>query len=82
MGNKNRKQKKQKSVTLLRFNRLLYSKKALHKAVKDYSGLAHFDVDQGRGYFNVAVQEIEPEVKKDFIDEFQNYVLGLTKQCL
>ncbi len=65
---------------LLRFNKKIYPKLAIKKAVKDYRDLANFKVEQNKNYFLVKIRKIKPELKDVFQDEFSNYVLSLMKK--
>jgi len=69
-------------VSNLKFNNKIYGKKAIQKAVSAYTHLAKFKVKNEKDYIKVTIEEIAPEVKEVFADEFANYVLGMAKKCL
>jgi glycerol-3-phosphate dehydrogenase len=64
----------------LRFNKKIYPKPAIKKAIKIYAHLASFNLNQNKNYFLVKTIKIKPELRKDFQDEFSNYVLSLMKK--
>lgn len=66
----------------LKFNTQIYKKKAIQKAITDYSHFARFGAKNNKDYIKVNVTHIDPEVKTVLVDEFANYVLGMTKKCL
>jgi hypothetical protein len=61
----------------INFNKKIYSQQAIKKAMKDYSNLADFKLNQNENYFLVKIENIQPEIKKNFQDEFSTYVLSL-----
>lgn len=65
---------------LLQFNKKIYSKTAIKKAIKDYNSLANFEVEQNKNYFLVEITKIKPELKNIFRDEFSNHILSLVKR--
>ncbi|MDP3043535.1 MAG: HxsD-like protein [bacterium] len=64
----------------LQFNKKIYLKSAVQKAMKDYSHLANFDLSQSKDYFLVEIINMPPELKDVFEDEFSNYALSLMKK--
>jgi isocitrate lyase len=64
---------------LISFNKKIYSKQAVQKAIKDYADLADFLFAQNKKYFLVKTKNIQPRIKNVFPDEFSNYVLSLIK---
>jgi len=65
---------------LLRLNKKIYSEPVIKKAIKDFTSLADFEVNQNKKYFLVKTIKIRSELRKDFQDEFSNYVLSLMKK--
>jgi len=63
----------------IKFNKKIYSQQTVKKAIKDYSYLADFEVDQGKNYFLVKIKNIKQGLKENFKDEFSNYILSLKK---
>jgi hypothetical protein len=63
----------------LRFNKKVYRKEAIEKAVCAYSHLATFRVNDRRDYTVVRIEGIGLGLKSIFCDEFANYVLGMNK---
>lgn len=79
-GKKNTERKKR--VPNLKFNTKIYKKEAIQEAVSAYTSLAKFRVKDNKDYIKVKIEDIDAEVKDILIDEFANYVLGMTKKCL
>ena len=63
----------------IRFDNKIYSLKAIKLAIKDYQGLADFNLDQKKEYTQVELTKINKEFKKIIKEEFCNYVLFLMK---
>ena len=63
----------------IRFNKKIYSQRTVKKAIKDYSYLADFEIDQDKNYFLVNIKNIKQGLKENFEDEFSNYILSLKK---
>jgi len=66
----------------LKFNIRIYKKEAIRQGISAYSHLAKFKIKDNKGYLKVKIEKINPEVKDMLVDEFSNYVLGMTKKCL
>lgn len=64
---------------VIRFNKKLYKLKAIKSAIKTYRQLADFSLKAKGKYFEVSIENIDPEVKPVIRDEFCNYVLFLMK---
>lgn len=64
----------------LQFNKKIYLKSAVKKAMKDYSHLADFVLGQDKNYFLVEIANAPLELKDVFEDEFSNYALSLMKK--
>ncbi|MBL7053264.1 MAG: hypothetical protein ISS02_01200 [Candidatus Portnoybacteria bacterium] len=63
----------------IKFNRQIYSLKAIKLAIEDYKELADFNLKQDKNYIQVKIKNINKEFKKIIKEEFCNYVLGLEK---
>lgn len=74
--------KRKKIPHELKFNTKIYKKRAIQKAIADYAHLAKFSFINSPRYIKVRVDKITSGVKNKFLDEFSNYVLGMTKKCL
>lgn len=73
---------KRKMQKTLRFNAQVYKKKAIQDAISAYAHLAKFKVSKiTKDYIKVKIENIDSKVKDIFVDEFSNYVLGMTKRC-
>lgn len=70
-----------KAMQKLRFNSSLYSKDSIRKTVGAFSHLAEFKLKQKNGYFEIEIENINPDAREVLADEFSNYALGLTKKC-
>lgn len=66
----------------IKFNNHIYDKRAVARAITDFSHLAKFKVTMAAGYTRVVISNEDPGLKAVLKDEFCNYVLGVTKQCL
>lgn len=66
----------------LKFSRKIYKQAAIKKAVSAYVDLARFDLHSGKNYFEIAITPVNVKSPNVLIDEFSNYVLGMTKKCL
>ncbi len=64
----------------INFNKKIYSRQAIKKAIKDYKHLADFEINQNKSYFLIRAGNIQSGLKKIFQDEFSNYVLSLMKK--
>jgi len=67
---------------ILRFNTQIYKKEAIREAISAYMHLAKFKVKDNKDYIKVKIENMNPKVKNILMDEFSNYVLGMTKKCL
>ena len=63
----------------IKFNRQIYSLKAIKLAIEDYKELADFNLKQDKNYIQVKIKNINKKFKKIIKEEFCNYVLGLEK---
>jgi len=63
----------------IKFNKQIYSLKAVKLAIKDYQKLADFSLEQKEKYIVVNLTKIDKDVKEIIKDEFCNYVLGFKK---
>ena len=66
----------------LKFSTRIYKKEAVQKAIADYAHLAKFSFSNSPRYIKVKIDKITSGVENKFLDEFSNYVLGMTKKCL
>mgnify|MGYP001576769571 CR=1 FL=1 len=66
----------------LKFNSKIYREKAITGAISVYSHLAKFIIKNNKGYIKVKMDRIDPSFENIIVDEFANYVLGMTKKCL
>lgn len=60
-------------------NKDIYPKKAVKRAISDYSHLADLEFTERDSYYMVSMNNIDPDVQKEIKDEFLNYVLSLIK---
>ncbi len=67
---------------MLKFNCEIYSKKAICKAIADFSHVALFSVRWGKRDCFVKINNKKIQKNKQVASEFANYVLGLTKKFL
>ncbi len=63
----------------IKFNKKIYSLRAVKLAIKDYHNLADFSLEQKGKYIIVTLTKIDKDVKEIIRDEFCNYVLGFEK---
>ncbi len=63
----------------IKFNKKIYSLKAIKLAIKDYQGLADFNLEKKGEYILVKLTKIDKEYKGIIKDEFCNYILSLMK---
>lgn len=66
----------------LKFNSKIYREKAVREAISVYSHLAKFTIKNNKGYIKVKMDKIDQSFENIIVDEFANYVLGMTKKCL
>jgi len=64
-------------MEVIKFNKKIYTLKAVKKAVEEFKNLANFTIKELDGYFEVKIDKIDQEVKDVIKDEFANYALGL-----
>jgi len=79
LKNSSQRGEQKNKIKILSFNKKIYSKQAVQKAIKDYADLADFLFAQNKKYLLVKVKNIRPELKKTFPDEFSNYILSLPR---
>ena len=60
----------------IRFNKKLYSRKAIEIAIEAYDNLAEFLVTENDEYFLVNITKVNSEVGDAIGDEFSNFVLA------
>lgn len=60
---------------LIRFDKKLYSLKAVKSAIKKYRNLADFGLKQKKNRIEVNLENIDKDVNNVIKDEFCNYVL-------
>ena len=61
----------------IKFNKHIYSKKAIEKAIKEYRNIGKFMLTLGGKYYRVKIRSIkEAYVQAPVADEFCNYVLA------
>lgn len=75
------KRNRKSNIKQLRFNKEIYKKNAIMKAISDYSHLANFSIVDTRSYIKVKVSKVNSCIEQIFFDEFANYILGLMKKC-
>ncbi len=63
----------------IKFNKKIYSLKAIKLAIKDYQKLADFNLEQKGEYIQVELTKIDKNFKEIIKEEFCNYVLGSKK---
>jgi len=61
----------------VKLNKKIYSLEAIKQAIKEFSNLAHFEIIEADGYFEIKIGQADKEVERVIGDEFTNYVLGL-----
>jgi len=66
----------------IKFNTKIYKKEAVQEAISVYSNRAKFSLFSGKKYMKVKIDRIDSGIKAIMVDEFANYVLGMTKACL
>lgn len=64
----------------IKFNKFLYKKPAIEKAIGIYSHLATFSLDSEKKYFVVNIEKIKHKPEYELKHEFCNYCFGLTKK--
>lgn len=75
--NQEKERKSPKRDNFINFNKCIYQKQAIVKTIADFSELAFFDLKEDNKYFVLAIKK-NISGSKNFVDEFSNYVLGLT----
>ena len=63
----------------IKFNKKLYTIKAIQEAIKTYKELADFVLSEEENYFFVNLTNIDKELELVIQDEFCNYVLSNVK---
>ena len=64
----------------LKFNKKLYTKKAISSAKKAYQGFCNFErTKEDKGYWQVCFKNINQETANLIKDEFSNYLLCLMR---
>lgn len=76
-ANQKKERKSPKRDNFINFNKYIYQKKAILKTIADFGELAVFDLKEDKKYFVLAIKK-NISGSKNFVDEFSNYVLGLT----
>lgn len=64
---------------VIKFNKKIYSLKAIKLAIKDYQELADFNLEKKGKYIQVKLTKIDKEFKSVIKEEFCNYILSLMK---
>ena len=64
----------------IKFNKKLYSQKAIKIAAKEFKNLADIKISSQGDYFVVVFDQIDPDVKEVIVDEFGNYALFTMKE--
>jgi hypothetical protein len=64
----------------VKFHSKIYNKNIIQRAVRDFEGLADFEVNKDNDYFIIKISRIDPDVSDRFYEEFNNYVLCLQKK--
>ena len=67
---------------VITFSKVLYTKKAISKAIRAYVEFADFTVIENEKDFVVNLEKIDPDFKDDIRYEFCNYVLALMKNSI
>lgn len=70
---------KNNNHSVIKFNKNIYSEKAIVSSIAAFKHLAHFDIQQKGDYYLVILSKINPQVKDVIKDEFNNYVLAKIK---
>lgn len=68
-----------KEKIILRFNRKIYSERAIEEAKHIYSSFANIILKKNDKYFNLRLYNIAEDYKEIIADEFANSVLMFTK---
>lgn len=63
----------------IRFNKKLYSSKAIEIAIEAYDDLAEFLLSENDEYFLVKISSVNSEMGDVIGDEFSNFVLAQAK---
>jgi len=64
-------------MEIIKFNKKIYNKKAIERAITEFEKLASFSINELNDYFEVRIDKIDQEVQNILKDEFANYVLGV-----
>lgn len=75
--NQEKERKSPKRDNFVNFNKYIYQEQAILKTIADFGELADFDLKENKKYFVLAIKK-NISGSKNFVDEFSNYVLGLT----
>lgn len=60
----------------IRFNKKLYTRKAIETAIEAYDNLAEFVLTENDEYFLVKISSVNSEIGDVIGDEFNNFVLA------
>ncbi|MBM3245841.1 MAG: hypothetical protein FJZ13_00725 [Candidatus Omnitrophica bacterium] len=63
----------------LKFNKKIYSRKAIEEAVRLYSPLVKISTAKDNSYIEAKATVMDAGLKKNFADEFANLVLVLNR---
>ncbi len=65
----------------MKFNKKIYNKKALKRAITDFRDFATFQLETNANYYIIRTAEkINTKNQAELSDEFGNYALGLLKK--
>lgn len=64
---------------VIKFDKPIYKLSAVRAAARDFSEFATFSVENGTDCIKVCIGEVQPDLKKNFAGEFDNYVIGMMK---
>jgi ribosomal protein L18E len=65
---------------IVRFNKKIYSREAIQKAMSQWRKMANFELKENKNYFLVKISKVKPNLKEGFSDEFSNFALSLMKK--
>ncbi len=71
--------KKQMNKLKINFDKKIYSKDAIDRAIKDYKNLAKVELEEVDENIQAFISVIDEDLKDVIQDEFSNHVLGYMK---
>jgi hypothetical protein len=64
---------------VIKFDKAVYKLSAVRSAAKDFSDFATFRIENRKDCIIVDIDDVQPDLKKNFSGEFGNYVIGMMK---